>query len=157
MAVTFNAFNPMTWWTAPLGGRVSVFPADRTPASAPIAIDARASDPGMQVRAGTDRLVISGTASGPQPMRDIFGLPHGDLARSDSFTLDIDKAPTRDVWGNTDYSEKNSRIFTVMTSKGATALQVAEALAKKVNRGDDFRATVTPQQDGSAELTFARR
>ncbi len=157
MAVTFNAFNPMTWWTAPLGGRFTAFPSDKTPKGAPIDINARASDPGIKVASGSDSITLSGETKGPGIMKDIFGFPAADLARSVSFTLDIDNAPTKDLWGNTDYTEKNSRIFTVMTRKGQSAGDVADALAAKVNRGDDFKASVERAADGSATLRFTRR
>jgi len=157
VAVTFMAYNPMTWWTAPFGDRVTAFPQAPTAKSTPIELEARASDPGVRLTTSSDTITITGRAAGPKPMKDIFGLPHGDLARSVSFTLDIEKAPTNDLWGNTDYTEKNSRIFQVMTSKGATAAQIANALAAKVNRGDDFKATIAEGQDGSATIALARR
>jgi hypothetical protein len=74
-----------------------------------------------------------------------------------SFTLDIDAAPTEDVFGHTDYTEKNSRLFTLDSTAGRTALESAKLLAAKVNAGDDFRAVVEDKRNGSAVIFFKRR
>jgi hypothetical protein len=143
-------FDPFGIWTRPASGP--------SRAGKPIDIEARASDAGMAIRREKDAVVLSGTAAGPEPVVDYFGVnPMAEYARSVSFTLDIDHAPTTDAFGNRDFSEKNSRIFQVTTSKGATAEQVADALAKKVNAEDDFRASVKPLADGSVRIEFQRR
>jgi hypothetical protein len=122
-----------------------------------IEIKASASDKGFELEIGMNSLKITGIADGPEPAYDIMGMQVGDYARSVRFTLDIDKAPTTDAFGNTNYSKKNRRIFTVMTSKGATAEQVARALAKKVNDARDFRAQVQVESPEDALLTFSHR
>jgi hypothetical protein len=145
-------FDPFGVWSSS-----SVRPAaDR--GAAPIDIEASASDKGIRLRTEKDALVLSGTAAGPEPVVDYFGInPMADFARGVRFTLDIEHAPTTDLFGNTDYREKNSRIYQVMTSEGATAEELARALAKKVNAEDDFRAEVEPLADGSVRIAFARR
>jgi len=122
-----------------------------------IEIKASASDKGFELETGLNSLKITGIADGPEKAYDIMGLPAGDYARSVRFTLDIDKAPTTNAFGRTDYTMKNRRIFTVMTSKGATAEQVARALAKKVNDARDFRAQVEVESDEEALLKFSHR
>ncbi len=122
-----------------------------------IEIKASASDKGFELETGINSLKIKGIADGPEPAYDITGFPVGDYARSVRFTLDIDKAPTTDAFGNTNYSKKNNRIFTFMTSKGATAEHVARALAKKVNDARDFRAQVNVESPEEAQLTFSHR
>jgi hypothetical protein len=122
-----------------------------------IEIKASASDKGMTVETGINSLTIYGIADGPEPAYDIMGMPVGDYARSVRFTLDIDKAPTTDAFGNTNYTKKNRRIFTVMTSKGATAEQVAVALAKKVNDARDFRAKASAESPEQARIDFSHR
>ena len=159
MPVSYNAMNPMTWWTLPFGGRSpTVYPAQPT-AVGPIAIKATASDPGLTVASDKNSITIKGTTAGSKRMGDEYmGLfPTYDVARGMSVTLDIDKAPTKDVWGDTDYTEKNQRLFTLTTGKGWTAAECAQRLADKVNARDDFRATVKNHADGSATLSFARR
>lgn len=122
-----------------------------------IEIKASASDKGFELETGLNSLRITGIADGPEPAYDIMGMQVGDYARSVRFTLDIDKAPTTNAFGKTDYTKKNRRIFTVMTSKGATAEQVAKALAKKVNDARDFRAQVEVESSEDATLTFSHR
>jgi hypothetical protein len=158
-----NPFDPfgftaawMRAWTRPAG---PVYP--RQPSikpGTPIAIDARRSDPGLTVTTAKDAITIAGTARGPQRPRDALGIPLPyDYARGMSFSLDIDRAPTVDVNGRTDYTEKNQRLFTLTTSKGWSALECAQRLAAKVNAGDDFKAAVESHADGRATLRFTRR
>ena len=145
-------FDPFGVWTRPTMSRGP----DR--AGKPIDIQASASDKGISIRAEKDAIVLSGTAAGPEPVVDYFGVnPMAEYARGVRFTLDIDHAPTTDTFGNTDYREKNSRIFHVMTSKGASAEKLAEALADKVNAEDDFKASVKALADGSVRIEFQRR
>lgn len=122
-----------------------------------IDIKASASDKGFNVETGENCITITGIADGPETAYDAFGLPYGDYARSVRFTLDIDKAPTTDAFGKTNYTKKNRRIFQVMTSKGATAEQVARALTKKVNDIRDFRAEVSVNSPESARIDFSHR
>jgi hypothetical protein len=112
----------------------------------------------MKISVGEDSVTLTGKTKGSDIPRDPMGIPYGyELARSVSFTLDIDKAPTTDVWGNTDYTEKNSRMFQVITEMGWSAGKVADMLAKKVNSEDDFSATVSRAPDGSATIRFAHK
>jgi len=148
-------FDPFGMWTRPSRPVMSEGP-DRS--GQPIDIKASASDAGIKIKAGADSVTIRGTAKGAEEGRDIFGQSLGyTYARGVSFSLDVDHAPTTDIFGNTNYTEKNSRLFNVMTSAGASAEQVANALAKKVNKEDDFKATVTVNADGSARIDFERR
>ncbi|MDX2012300.1 MAG: hypothetical protein SFW67_19040 [Myxococcaceae bacterium] len=156
---TFNPYNPFSYWTLPYGGRVTTkptFPTQPKPAAGePISIKPRSSDPGMSMTAGRDSVTLKGTTAGPKVVDGYLG--GYEVARGLSFTLDIEKAPTTDSFGRTNYTEKNSRIFTWDSNKGQSALHVAEGLAKKVNAGDDFRATVKRNADGSVTIAFARR
>ena len=157
MGVTFNPMNPMTWWTAPLGGSASVF-ASTPKKTGPIAIEASASDPGLKVTTGADSITIAGKTQGAAPGRDIFGeTPHVTYARGMGFSLDIDDAPTKDAFGNTDYTKKNARFFQLTTSPGWSAAECAERLADKVNDKGDFKAEVVENKNGSSTITFTRR
>ena len=129
------------------------------PPGTPIEIRARASDAGITIGGdrNRDRLTIRGTTEGAFQPTDAFGPLLYDIARGMSFTLDIDRAPTVDIFGRTNYTEKNSRSFGLTTSKGWSAVKCAEMLAAKVNREDDFGAKVHPNADGSATLSFTRR
>lgn len=122
-----------------------------------IEIKASASDKGIKLKAGFNHLKIMGIAEGPETAYDIMGIAVGDYARGVRFTLDIDKAPTTNVFGQKDYSMKNRRIFQVMTSKGATAEQIARLLARKVNDARDFRAKLFVDSSDSAQLNFSHR
>ena len=155
MTVTFNPFNPFSYWS--LGSSKPVYPTQPSaPKGAPIDIKTTASDPGLKVTKAKDSVTIRGTTKGAQHVESDFGGSY-DVARGMSFTLDIDKAPTVDVFGHTDYTEKNSRLFTLTTSKGWSAEECANRLAAKVNAQDDFRAKVTTHRDGSATISFTRR
>ena len=124
----------------------------------PIDIEARASDPGIRIAVvDKDTVRLSGTAKGDKVMRDVMGLPVGGLARGVSLGLDIDQAPTETVFGRTDYTEKNSRHFGVITRVGQSAHALAEALADKVNDHHAFSAKVIKHRDGSASVTLSRR
>lgn len=154
MPVAFNPFNPMSYWSA---WSRPVYPTQPAVAKgAPIAIKHTASDPGLKVTSGSNSVTIKGTTSGAREVNSDFGGSYS-VSRGMSFSLDIDKAPTTDVFGRTDYTEKNSRLFTLSTAKGWSAKECADRLAAKVNAGDDFRAKVTVAADGSATLTFTRR
>jgi hypothetical protein len=158
MGVTFNPMNPMTWWTAPLGGSASIF-APTPKKAGPIAIDASASDPGLKVTTGPDSITIAGKTKGPQNAKDIFGIESSwtQYARGMGFSLDIDDAPTKDAFGNTDYTKKNARFFTLTTSPGWSAAECAERLADKVNEKTDFKAEVVNNANGSSTIKFTRR
>jgi hypothetical protein len=150
----FNPFNPFSYFgyipSRPIYAR-----QPRLPASTPIAIKAGSSDPGISIKAGKNEVTIKGTMRGPKVQGMV---PYTySVARGVSFTLDIEKAPTVDVFGKTDYTEKNSRGFGVDSRKGWGAEEVARRLAAKVNAQDDFRATVKVAADGSATVSFARR
>jgi hypothetical protein len=108
------------------------------------------------VKASRDSVTIAGTAQGARVVHPNSEMPYS-VARGIGFTLDIEKAPTQDVFGHTDYTEKNSRSFGLDTTKGWSAKQCAERLAAKVNANDDFRAKVTVHRDGSATIDFTRR
>jgi len=161
MTITsFNPMNPMTYWTLPFGGAVrtpSVFPA-QPKATGPIAIDASASDPGIKLTTAADSITFTGTTRGDKRPIDAFGMPASyTVARGMSFSLDIDKAPTTDISGKTDYSKKNARLFTLTTSPGWSAVECAERLADKVNANREFKADVVEHRDGTATLQFSRR
>ena len=123
-------------------------------ATTPIAIKPRNSDPGIQLSSRENTVTIKGTTQGAQQVRG--ALSDYSVARGMSFTLDIDKAPTVDIFGKTDFTEKNSRIFTLDTSPGWSAEKCARLLADKVNRQDDFRALVTMNGD-AATIELRRR
>lgn len=158
MGVTFNPMNPMTWWTAPLGGSASIF-APVAKKQGPIAVDASCSDPGITLTTGADSITLKGKTRGAAPATDAFGTKSNwiEIARGLGFSLDVKDAPTKDAFGNTDYTKKNARLFNLTTSPGWSALECAERLADKVNAKADFKANVVENDDGSATLTFARR
>src|SRR5436190_1070104 len=66
------------------------------------------------------------------------------------------QARTADVFGRTNFTEKNSRAFGIDTAPGWSAAACAKRLADKVNAEDDFRAKVTVDGD-SATIHFERR
>ncbi len=150
MPTKITPFNPFAWWvpSKPVAGKPSA-------KATPIAITHRVSDPGLKLTAGKDSITLRGTAKGDRMVNTPIG--GGAFARGLGFTLDHDKAPTKDVFGRTDYTEANSRCFNLVTQKGWTAAECAERLAKKVNAEDDFTAKVTRHRDGSVTLTFKRR
>lgn len=151
MAVTFNPFNPFSYWAAALGGASKPAPAT------PIAIKPRNSDPGLKVTSGNDSITIRGRSQGAKHVESHFGSDY-ELARGMSFTLDIDKAKTVDAFGRTNYTEKNSRLFTLDTSSGWSAEECARRLADKVNDGRaPFCAKVSVAADGAATIRFERR
>ena len=158
MSVTFNPMNPMTWWTAPMGGYApSVFPAQKRE-TGPIAIDASSSDPGMKVTTSKDSITFKGETKGALRPVDEFGVPRSyEVARGMGFSLDIKTAPTTTITGETDYTKKNHRLFSIDTARGWSAIDCAERLADKVNDKNDFKATVVENRDGSATLNFTRR
>jgi hypothetical protein len=157
MPVTFNPFNPFSYFPG-IGstGSASVFPTQPAVSPrTPIAVKSENSDPGLKLVKGTNSLTIAGTTRGPKTVNhDLAGWTE---ARGMSFTLDIDKAPTVDVFGHTDFTEKNSRLFNLTTGKGWSAEKCAKMLADKVNAGDDFKAAVKVARDGSATISFTRR
>lgn len=158
MGVTFNPMNPMTWWTAPLGGSASIF-APTAKKTGPIAIEASASDPGIKVTTGPDSITIAGKTRGAAPAKDAFGTESSwiSYARGMGFSLDINDAPTKDAFGNTDYTKKNARLFGLTTSPGWSAAECAERLADKVNDKADFKAEVINNANGSSTIKFTRR
>lgn len=152
----FNPFNPFhvleAWRNPP-----SIFPTQRIPSNQPIVIEPFNSDPGTQMTSGKDSVTISGQTKGARVVRDSSGYVKYEVARGMAFNLDIDSAPTKDIYGKEDFTEKNSRIFTIDTGLGWTAAECARRLADKVNARDDFRAKVTVNDDGSATINFTRR
>lgn len=158
----FSGFNPFNPWHVLEAMRhpPPIYPVQpRVPAGTPIEIKPRSSDPGARMTAGPtpNSVTIAGTTQGARVVRDSSGAVNYEVARGMSFTLDIDKAPTEDVFGRTNYTEKNSRLFTLDTSPGWSAAECARRLADKVNKGDDFRAQVTIADDGSATIHLTRR
>jgi hypothetical protein len=130
-------------------------------ADTPIQIQPRNRDEGLQVRQSGQSLTLAGEAKGSdRPAQDIYdaferGGREAPKTRGVGLSLDADRAPTRNVWGETDYTEKNERSFYVGTQPGESARAVAERLAAEVNRGDDFRATVSGSK-GQARIDFVR-
>lgn len=150
--------NPMTWWTAPLGGSASIF-APTAKKQGPIAVDATNSDPGITLTTGPDSITLSGKTKGAAPATDAFGTKSTwvEISRGMGFSLDVNDAPTTDAFGKTDYTKKNARLFNLSTSPGWSANECAERLADKVNAKNDFKASVVDNADGSVTLTFTRR
>jgi hypothetical protein len=147
MAITFNPFNPLSYFAAGLPSQSS----NKTP----IQIKPSNSDPGMQLTAGKDSVTLRGVTKGAKQVKNLMG--DYELARGMSFTLDINKAKTTDAFGKTDYTEKNHRLFTLDTSPGWSAAECARRLAQKVNDGDaPFRASVSVAKDGAATISFQR-
>jgi hypothetical protein len=154
MPVAFNPFNPFSYLPS-FGGTSSVYPTQpAVSARTPIAVKSEASDPGLKLTRGTNSLTITGTTRGAKAVN--HDLASWDEARGMSFSLDIDKAPTTDVFGHTDYTAKNHRLFTLTTSKGWSAEKCAQMLADKVNAVGDFKATVKVARDGAATISFSR-
>ena len=151
MSVTVSMFDPLGLFTTS-PNRVYEPSKEKGP---PIAIRGSSTDGGVKLRLGENQVHFSGTARGPERK----GLPPFEYleARGMSFSLDADKAPTVDAFGRTDFREKNSRLFTLVTKPGWTGLECARRLAEKVNANDDFRATVEAGPGGSATLRFTRR
>lgn len=158
MPVVFNPFNPFSYWAAALSRPVYPHQA-RIPDATPIVIQPVHSDPGMSVTSAKNSVTIRGEATqGARVVRDLSGYVDYEVGRGMSFTLDIDKAPTVDIFGKTSFTEKKSRIFTLDTSPGWSAQKCAQMLADKVNKGDDFRARVVVADDmRSATIELARR
>src|ERR1041385_8251149 len=156
---SFNPFNPADWMQAwafgPSAVRPSIFePQPRT--NAPIEIDASSSDPGASMTAGKDSVTIRGRTEGAKVVRDSSGYVKYEVARGMGLSLDINKVPTTDIYGNTDFTMKNRRLFSLDTSPGMSAMACANALAAKVNDEMDFRARVVPGAGGSAKIEFTR-
>jgi hypothetical protein len=154
------SMNPFVAWASFVNATIpSVgpsYPRQDVPKGQPLDIDARASDPGIRIASSKNQVVLAGNAKGDKPMRDITGMTAGYLARSVSVGLDIDQAPTVDVLGRTNYTEKNSRHFSVITSLGQSAHSIADALAVKINAHKSFTAKVTKNADGSAVIDLER-
>jgi hypothetical protein len=154
------SMNPLFAWSGFVNAmtpRVAPsYPRQDVPKGQPLDIDARASDPGIRVTTSKNQIVLAGNAKGDKPMRDIMGMTAGYLARGVSVGLDVDQAPTVDVSGRTNYTEKNSRHFGVTTNLGQSAHAIADALAVKINAHQSFSAKVTKNADGSAVIDLAR-
>jgi hypothetical protein len=151
---TFNPFNPLSYWTLGSSGVKASRSTDRSP----ISIDVSKSDPGLKVSKGKNAITISGETKGFLRPRDVMGYPADyEVGRGMGFSLDVNKAKTTDALGRTDYTEKNSRLFSLTTSKGWSAEKCARMLADKVNGGDDFKATVKVSASGVATISFSRR
>src|SRR5262245_23339368 len=107
---SINPWNPLSYmnlWTQYLP-RTSVYPVQpRVPAGTPIEIKPRNSDPGLSIEAGRDSVTLTGVTEGARVVRDLSGYVKYEVARGVSFSLDSDKAPTVDIYGDTDYTAKN--------------------------------------------------
>ncbi len=155
MPLVFNPLDPWSWLAA--ASPRAVYPTQpRLSAGTPITIVPTTTDPGLCWSKAENQLTLSGRAQGPAQV-DPNGWGSYELARSASFTLDIDRAPTVDVFGRRNFTEKNSRIITISTETGWSAAECARRLAEHVNGGDDFRALVSVNADGSATIAFRRR
>jgi hypothetical protein len=151
--VTFNPFNPFSWMVP----SKPLYPS-RPAATGPIAVEGRNGDPGLRMSIGKNQITLRGVAAGAKQVTTGGSDPMVmyEVGRGLGFSLDIDKAPTVDAFGKTDYTEKNSRMFSWDTAKGDSAEKIARALARKVNAGDDFKARVSVSPDGSATISFSR-
>lgn len=166
-----NPFMPSTPFTDPFffarpmmdaWTRATEFPTQPKPAEGtPINIESRVTDPGLSLTTGPMSFTIAGTAQGGQEvgkdtmMGAAFGTYH--QSRGVRVSLDADKAPTTDRFGNTNYREKNARSFYVGAAKGQSAAKIAERLAREINGEDDFRAKVSVAETGAATITLERR
>ncbi len=143
--------------------RATEFPAQpEVPEGTPIDIKTRVTDDGLSVSQTPTSMTISGTAKGGEMAfgeDSLTSTLFGDYRKPAgiAFSLDADKAPTTDRFGNTNYREKNSRSFYVGAAKGASAESIAGRMAKAVNAEDDFRAKVEVAQNGDATIHFTRR
>ena len=142
--------------------RATEFPTQPSvPEGTPIDIKTRVTDTGLSAQTGPMSLTLSGTANGGREVGadtltgTLFGTYHESAGIA--FSLDADKAPTVDRFGQTNYREKNSRSFYVGAGKGASAESIAQRMAKAVNAENDFKASVTVAENGDATVTFARR
>jgi len=128
----------------------------------PIDIRPKSMDEGLKVSQGGQSITLSGKARGSdRPYTDIYDAFErsgraAPKSRGVRLGLDVEQAPTKNVWGQTDYTEKNQRSFYVGTQAGESAQSVAQRLADIVNAGDGFRAKVTAQ-GAKATITFERR
>ncbi len=142
--------------------RATEFPSQPcVPEGTPIEIKTRVTDGGLSVSKTPTSMTISGTAHGGQ---DVFGdsltgtlFGSYEKPAGIAFSLDADKAPTVDRFGQTNYREKNSRSFYVGAAKGASAESIAQRMAKAVNGENDFRAKVEVAENGDATVHFTRR
>ncbi len=142
--------------------RATEFPTQPDePQGTPIEIKTRVTDAGLSVSKTPTSMTLSGTAQGGREVGadtltgTLFGTYHEGAGIA--FSLDADKAPTVDRFGQTNYREKNSRSFYVGATKGASAESVANRMAKAVNAENDFRAKVEVADNGDATLHFSRR
>lgn len=166
-----NPFMPSTPFTDPLyfarpamdawTRAVEFSHAPSPDAGDPIDIKTNVSDPGLSVQTGPQSITISGTAQGGVEVGadTLTGVAFGTYHKSRGIRvgLDVDKAPTQDIFGNRNYREKNSRSFYVGAAKGQSAQKIAERLAREINGGDDFRAKVVPGDNGSATIQLSHR
>ncbi|HEY4222667.1 MAG TPA: hypothetical protein VGO62_15030 [Myxococcota bacterium] len=155
MGLTFNPFDPFgvvnAWSKA-----VSRASSTSAPATGPIAIKGSGEGPalGIQLAVGKDSITLSGTSAGPEVKKYLDGTTKYEIARGVGFSLDVDKADTKN---DTDYTEKNHRLFGIDTQKGWSAAKCAQLLADKVNAGDaPFNASVVAHADGSATIKLTR-
>ena len=128
----------------------------------PIEIQPKNLDEGLKLSQDAQSITIAGTAKGSdRPYSDAYdaferGGRAAPKSRGVRLGLDVAQAPTKNVWGQTDYSEKNQRAFYVGTRAGESANSVAQRLADAVKKGNDFRAKVTTQ-GAQATVSFERR
>jgi hypothetical protein len=168
MPVTFNPFNPFSYvnaWSS------AVTNADlgrsRVAKGTPVPVEAKSADPGLQVKTrqvgAQTEVTFKGTAKGPamvQP-KDVWGDFYGPQPRSRPVTLSValNEAPTTDLYGRTNYTEKNARGLVSSPKQGTTGRQVAEQFAREINsKLLAFRAEVVPGATAdSAKLIISRR
>jgi hypothetical protein len=159
----FDFLNPMNWLTLNpyLPRPAPIYPAQASiPEGTPISIKGSSTDPGSKLTIDKKKnaIIISGTTHGAKPVFDDITKDFKYwVARGMGFSLDVEKAPTEDIFGSTNYTAKNKRLFSIDTAKGWSAAKCAEMLAAKVNDAWEFKATVIRHQNGSATIQFSRR
>lgn len=168
MTVTFNPFNPMSYfnaWTTSVTNTSLGMP--RVAKGAPIPVEAKSDDAGIKVsqKHVADRVEVSfsGTARGPAMVKpnNVWGDYYGAQPRSRVVSLGVAvaEAPTTDSFGRTNFTEKNHRNLVQGTRKGETGRAIAEDFAREINsKLIAFRAQVVPGATAdAAKLIITRR
>jgi hypothetical protein len=153
MPVTFNPFVPWLPLITPSA------PAPARGGKRP-KLEVSSSDPGLKLIADPKKgtVTFTGVARGDKPARDVMGYGVGSYARGVNLAIGLDEVKTVDVFGRTDYTQKNRRGQVVITQKGWTAAEVARRMADKFNAEDSFRCTVKASADGkTATVQIERR
>jgi hypothetical protein len=169
MTVTFNPFNPMSYFNAYATAATNTGLAlPRVAKGKAIPVELKSEDAGIKVSkkastGGQVELTFAGTAKGATMSKpnnvwgDYFGAqPNQKVV---SLNVAINEAPTTDAFGNTNFTEKNHRALIQTTKKGETGRAIAEDFAKQINSQLlAFRAQVVagPTAD-SAKLVITRR